>query len=62
MLTSRLRKPLPTNKPKLAVYLDKPIDDVLSVLAEKEERSRSQMALILIREALTARGIEMKSE
>jgi hypothetical protein len=51
-----------TDKPKLTVYVEQPVNDALQQVADDERRSKSQMAALLIEEALKARGYQFKSE
>jgi hypothetical protein len=50
-----------TDKPKLTVYVEPAVNDALQTEADKERRSKSQMAALLIEEALRARGHEFSS-
>jgi hypothetical protein len=49
-----------TDKPKLTVYVEQPVNDALQQVADDERRSKSQMAALLIEEALKARGYQFK--
>jgi hypothetical protein len=51
-----------TDKPKLTVYVEQPVNDALQQVADDERRSKSQMAALLIEEALKARGYQFKAE
>jgi len=57
MIASKTLDKMPTQRPKLSVILTDELKAKLETLAEKEERSLSQMALILIRE-----GIELAEQ
>jgi len=45
-----------TKKPQVTAYVRDQVNDALDKAALKDQRSRSQMAAILIEEALKARG------
>jgi predicted transcriptional regulator len=47
---------MPTKKPQVTVYVRDEVNAALDAAALKERRSRSQMAAVLIEEALQARG------
>ena len=48
-------KPVPAKIPKLGIYLSSELKDALLAIAEKERRSGSQMAAILLEEAIENR-------
>jgi len=48
---------MPSKKPRLTAVLPPELYEVVEKIAMRDERSMSQMAAILIREALTAREI-----
>ncbi len=48
--------PVATNKPKINAYVSEEINQAIEQEMEKEERSKSQMVEILLREALRVRG------
>ena len=48
---------MPSKKPRLTAVLPTELYEVVEKIATRDERSMSQMAAILIREALTAREI-----
>ena len=45
-----------TKKPQVTMYVTDDVNDALAAAALKERRSRSQMAAVLVEEALRARG------
>ena len=45
-----------TKKPQVTVYVRDEVNEALDKAALKEQRSRSQMAAVLIEEALRAKG------
>jgi predicted transcriptional regulator len=45
-----------TKKPQVTTYVADEVNTALDKAAMKEQRSRSQMAAVLIKEALIARG------
>ena len=47
---------MPSQKPKVIVYMSDEVKQALEVLANEERRSLSQMALILIEDGLKSRG------
>lgn len=47
---------MPTKKPQVTVYVRDEVNAALDAAALKERRSRSQMAAVLIEEALQTRG------
>jgi CopG-like RHH_1 or ribbon-helix-helix domain, RHH_5 len=47
---------MPSQKPKVLVYMPDETKQALEVLANEERRSLSQMALILIEDGLKSRG------
>jgi hypothetical protein len=47
---------MPSQKPKVIVYMPDETKQALEVLANEERRSLSQMALILIEDELKSRG------
>ncbi|NJO44112.1 MAG: ribbon-helix-helix protein, CopG family [Cyanobacteria bacterium CRU_2_1] len=51
-----------TKKPQVTVYVTDEVNAALDKAAGDERRSRSQMAALLIEEALKARGYELTSE
>ncbi|MBD2090275.1 hypothetical protein H6F67_10465 [Microcoleus sp. FACHB-1515] len=46
---------MPSQKPKVIVYMSDEVKQALEVLANEERRSLSQMALILIEDGLKSR-------
>jgi hypothetical protein len=52
---------VPTDKPKLTVYVETDVHESLGKEATKERRSMSQMAALLIEEALRARGYDFSA-
>jgi predicted transcriptional regulator len=46
---------VPSDRPRVTVRLEPEVADKLEALAERERRSKSQMAEILIEEAIKAR-------
>jgi len=48
---------MPTKNPRVTAVLPPNLYEVIENMAKTEERSMSQMSAILIREALSARGI-----
>ncbi|NJL20161.1 MAG: hypothetical protein HC895_03950 [Leptolyngbyaceae cyanobacterium SM1_3_5] len=53
---------MPAKSPKLSIYADDELKQDLKTLAEYEQRSVSQMANILLKEAVKARLDRLKSE
>lgn len=53
---------MPTSKPKVTVILDELLMGELKHLAEHEYRSLSQMAAVLIREAVEGRQVSQSSK
>lgn len=51
---------MPTKKPQVTVYVRDEVNAALDAAALKERRSRSQMAAVLIEEALQARGYQVE--
>lgn len=51
----QIEKPVPAKIPKLGIYLSLELKQALQSMADKERRSASQMAVILLEEALEAR-------
>jgi hypothetical protein len=51
-----------TKKPQVTVYVRDEVNEALDKAALKEQRSRSQMAAVLIEEALRARGYMVQAE
>ena len=62
MATSADRETVATKKPQVTVYVTDEVNTALDQVALDERRSRSQMAALLIEEALKARGYELKPE
>lgn len=54
-VSTPVKTSVPAKVPRVAVYLPDELYKLLEGEASQEERSLSQMALILIREALTSR-------
>ena len=52
---------MPSKKPRLTAVLPSDLYKTIEKIAECEERSMSQMAAILIREALSARSLDRTS-
>lgn len=50
---------MPTKKPSVMAYVTPDVNEALDQAAASERRSRSQMAAILIEEALKARGYQL---
>lgn len=55
-------KPVPAKIPKLGIYLSMELKQALQAMADKERRSASQMAVILLEEALEARANAEKTK
>ncbi len=51
----QIEKPVPAKIPKLGIYLSIELKQSLQAMADKERRSASQMAVILLEEAIEAR-------
>lgn len=51
-----------TKKPQVTVYVRDDVNEALDKVASKEQRSRSQMAAVLLEEALRARGCLSQSD
>lgn len=51
-----------TKKPQVTAYVSDDVNSALDQEASKERRSRSQMAALLIEEALKARGHQFSEE
>jgi hypothetical protein len=51
-----------TKKPQVTVYVRDQVNEALDKAALKEQRSRSQMAAVLIEEALRTRGYIAEAE
>ncbi len=52
----QIEKPVPAKIPKLGIYLPLELKQALQAMAEKERRSASQMAVMLLEEAIAARS------
>jgi hypothetical protein len=61
MRTSNTSVSVATDKPKLTVYVESAVNEALQTEADDERRSKSQMAALLIEEALRARGYQFES-
>ena len=53
---------MPAKAPKLSIYADDDLKQDLKILADYEQRSVSQMANILLKEAVKARLDNLKRE
>jgi hypothetical protein len=53
---------MPAKSPKLSIYADDDLKRDLKILAEHEQRSVSQMANILLKEAVKARLDHLRQE
>jgi hypothetical protein len=51
-----------TSKPKINAYIREAINKGIEAEADKEERSKSQMIELLLKEALIARGYEFPKD
>jgi predicted transcriptional regulator len=49
-------KPVPAKIPKLGIYLPLELKQALQAMADQERRSASQMAVMLLEEAIAARS------
>lgn len=53
---------MPAKIPKLGIYLPEKLKQVIQELAESERRSMSQMAVILLEEAIAVRKAKAKRQ
>lgn len=61
-MTTADKKAVATKKPQITTYVSDEVNAALDQASVEERRSRSQMAAILIEEALVARGYLPKDQ